>query len=85
MIRIILVFILIVLVYQSLRIVFRSAARAMGEKGERARLRGEEMVLDPECRTYVLKERSVSRTIRGSRVYFCSEACAQKHETRNRN
>ncbi len=84
MIRIILIFILLGLVYQSLKIVFRSAVRAMQEKDARARLQGEEMVLDPECRTYVLKERAVARTIRGKRMYFCSETCAQKHEARGR-
>lgn len=87
MIRTILIFILLLLIYQSLRILFRSAARASREKGgrdERARLRGEDMVLDPECRTYVLKERAVTRSVRGTKLYFCSEACAQRHEERNR-
>lgn len=85
MIRTILIFILLVLVYQSLKIVFRSAVRASREKGERARIRGEEMVLDPECKTYVLKDRAVARAVRGTKEYFCSEACAQKFEARNRN
>jgi YHS domain-containing protein len=85
MIRTILLFILLVLVYQSLKVVLRSAIRASQEKDKRARIRGEEMVLDPECKTYVLKERAVARTVRGTKEYFCSEACAQKFEARNRN
>jgi YHS domain-containing protein len=85
MIRTILIFILLVLVYHALKVVFRSAIGASQKKDERARIRGEEMVLDPECRTYVLKDRAVTRTVRGRKEYFCSESCAQKFEARSRS
>ena len=41
-----------------------------------------EMVLDPECGVYVLKERAVTRVIRGSVLRFCGEACAAAYEAR---
>ncbi len=84
MIRGILVFIFIVLVYSALRTVFRSAHRAYHEKDTRARLKGEEMVLDPECRTYVVKDRAVTRRIGGNVIFFCGEPCARRYEEKNR-
>lgn len=84
MIRVLLLFILIVLVYQAVKTVVRSAIRAASEPDERPRLQGEEMVLDPHCRTYVVKGRSVSRRIDGVVVYFCSSGCAEAFEHQRR-
>lgn len=41
-----------------------------------------DMVRDPECGIYVVKERAVTRSIRGSVLCFCSEDCAAKNEAR---
>ncbi len=85
MIRTVLIFLLLVLIYQAARIVFRSASRAAREKDDRpGPLPGREMVLDPECRTYVVKDRAVVRSVRGTTHYYCSESCARKHEARGR-
>ncbi|MDP3542145.1 MAG: hypothetical protein Q8T11_06695 [Elusimicrobiota bacterium] len=43
-----------------------------------------DMVRDPECGVYVLKDRAVTRIVRGSVLCFCSEACADKNEARGR-
>ena len=43
-----------------------------------------EMVIDPECRVYVLRERAVTRHIRGRILCFCSEDCAATHAARKR-
>ena len=85
MIRNILTLIFIVIIYYTLRTVFRSARKAYYAEEKRERLKGEEMVLDPECRTYVVKARSTVRRISGKPVYFCSEACAKRHEEKSRN
>lgn len=45
-----------------------SASRSFDPKSE-----GEEMVLDPQCRSYVPKSDAVAR---GGR-YFCSQECAR--------
>lgn len=84
MIRLILLFILLMLVFQSLKVVFRSARRVSHGEDGRRRIRGEEMVQDPQCRTYVIKDRAVVRSIGGKRAYFCSEDCAQKFEAGHR-
>ncbi len=83
MMRSLLILISIIFLYYAVRIVFRSALKAYQEQPRR-RLKGEDMVLDPECRTYVIKDRAVTRRIRGSIHSFCSEACAQRYEEAHR-
>lgn len=41
---------------------------------------GDEMVLDPQCKAYVLKDKAVTRIIKGAIVCFCGEACADAYE-----
>lgn len=41
-----------------------------------------DMVRDPECGVFVLKERAVTRVVRGSVLCFCGEECAAKYEAR---
>jgi uncharacterized protein len=85
MIRNILVFIVIIFVYYSLKTVLRSAFKAYHEEPDApVRLKGEEMVLDPECRTYVIKGRALTRRIQGKLHSFCSDACAQRYEEKHR-
>jgi YHS domain-containing protein len=84
MIRSLLIFIAFILVYSALRTVFRSVMHAYRNIEERPKVQGEEMVLDPNCRTYVPKGRALSRRIHGTLTYFCSDACARAYEDRNR-
>ena len=85
MIRNILVLIFIFVIYYALRTVIRSAREAYHAGEKQDRLRGEEMVLDPECHTYVVKARSTALRIGGKSLYFCSETCAKRYEEKNRN
>jgi len=85
MIRNILVLIIILVIYYALRTVFRSARHAYHAGEKRDRLQGEEMVLDPECHTYVVKARSTAIRIGGKPMYFCSATCAKRYEEKNRN
>jgi uncharacterized protein len=85
MIRNILVIVLIIVIYYSLKTVFRSARDAYHAGEKQNRLQGEEMVLDPECHTYVVKARSTALRIGGKSLYFCSEACAKRYEEKTRN
>jgi len=88
MIRAILIFILLAVIYQAVRILFHSALRAAGRGGDAAsgsgRLTGAEMVQDPQCRTFIVKERAVVRRIGGEQVHFCSAACADEYERTHR-
>jgi hypothetical protein len=86
MIRGLLFFLIIVVIYSAIKIVVRSAVKTYrdDEQQRGRRIMGDEMVLDPECRTYVLKDRAVTRRIRGTLVHFCSDACAGRYEDKNR-
>ena len=84
MIRYVLTFIFIFVVYYAIKTVFRAAISAAGKDRRDRQLPGDEMVLDPECRTYVVKHRAVIRRIGGKRCFFCSEACAEQYEQKSR-
>jgi YHS domain-containing protein len=36
---------------------------------------GEDLIKDPQCGTYFLKQRGIETTIDGELVYFCSREC----------
>jgi len=83
--RVLIELIAIIAVYYAIKTVLRSAFRAYHEKdGAPPRLEGKEMVLDPECRTYVVKDRALIRQLGGRPHFFCSEACARRYEERQR-
>ncbi len=85
MIRSLLIVIFLFVLYYALKAVLRSAVKGYREEGRhRADLMGEEMVLDPECRTYVPKGRAVTRRIGNKLCSFCSETCAKRYEVKNR-
>jgi len=86
MIRILLLFLIIFLIYSVLKTVVRSAVKGYHEegKGRSRKILGDEMVLDPECHTYVVKDRAVTRHIQGTLTHFCSDACARRYEEKNR-
>jgi YHS domain-containing protein len=85
MIRNLLVLLVVVIIFSVLKTVFRSALKAYREEGKSpARLKGEDLVLDPQCRTYVIKDRAVTRQVHGKPFFFCSEACARQFEEKHR-
>ncbi len=86
MIRGLLFLLIIFLIYSALKIVVRSAVKGYreDEKGRGRQLMGNEMVQDPECHTYVVKDRAVTRHIQGTLTHFCSDACARRYEDKNR-
>ncbi|MCK9420267.1 MAG: hypothetical protein M0R70_12895 [Nitrospirae bacterium] len=86
MIRGLLVFLVIFVIYSALKTVIRSAVKTyhVDEQRRGKQIMGDEMVLDPECHTYVVKDRAVARRIRGTLTYFCSDACARQYEDKNR-
>ncbi len=86
MIRSLLIFFFILIIYYAVKTVIRSAFTAYHEEEPpRTRFKGNELVQDPQCRTYVIKERAVTRRIRGKLCSFCSEACARQYEEMNRD
>lgn len=84
MMRSFLYFVFILVLYYAVKTVVRSALNASGKEERSSRLPGDEMVQDPECHTYILKERAVTRRIKGKSCFFCSEACAKQYEEKHR-
>ncbi len=40
----------------------------------------DEMVQDPNCKTYIPKRDAIRRTVAGREYFFCSKECADKFE-----
>ena len=56
------------------------AGRTSGS-GSRVPQRGVQMVRDPVCGTFVVPERAIALTDRGSQVFFCSPTCRDKYRS----
>ncbi len=69
------------LAYLALKVLLRWLFRLGTKRVEPASGSGE-MVLDPQCRAYVLKKTAVSRRLRGETVFFCGTDCATAYERR---
>ncbi len=73
------------LVYLGYRVVKAAVApsprvQAGGKAGEI-----DEMVQDPQCRTYVPRREAVRRSVGGRDLYFCSAECAAEFEKASRS
>jgi hypothetical protein len=77
LLRLLLFVIVAWIVFTALRAYF-SARKGSGRNPNLTRPKGEEMVLDPQCQSYVPKSEALLR--KGN--YFCSEKCAALHLTR---
>jgi YHS domain-containing protein len=85
MIRYIIFILFIIAVYYFVKTVTRAVMRGYSQEEKNSRLPGDEMVLDPECRTYVVKDRAISRRIKGTTHFFCSEVCAEQYTHKSRS
>ena len=45
--------------------------------------RGEELVQDPECGTYVPRSEAVAASVGGQRQYFCSPGCRDAYKRKH--
>jgi len=70
LLRLAFLFIIIYIVYSALKPLLRG-----GTKPANPPQLGEQMVLDPQCQTYVPKSDAVIRQGK----FFCSEECAQRY------
>jgi uncharacterized protein len=77
MIRYLILLILGYIVYRTIKAIFRPK-----EELSRGQDRGviDEMVQDPQCKTYVPKREAVKRIFAGETHFFCSDACADKFQ-----
>lgn len=52
-----------------------------GQRGDQ----NTELIQDPQCGTYFLKQNGVGATIQGRRLHFCSEKCRDTYLARHRD
>ncbi|MBE0595785.1 MAG: YHS domain-containing protein [Desulfuromonadales bacterium] len=76
MIRLLIFCLLVFFVYKIFRALLRSLPHGQGnslppEKTQR----GEDMVQDPQCGTYVPRGDALTASVRGQRHHFCSAKC----------
>jgi hypothetical protein len=84
MVRYVFFILAILVLFFVVKAVVRSLFSGSSGHGKKSRLPGDEMVLDPECHTYVVKRRAVARRIGDKLCYFCSDACAKQYEDKSR-
>jgi YHS domain-containing protein len=87
--RILLFAVLLMLVFRALGRVLRGIAEGAGGSPPRSRgtgrsaptapAKGEVMVRDPMCGTYVVQARALSARGRDGQHYFCSEKCRDEY------
>lgn len=73
LIRLAVLFLILYAIFAVARSALRSRSLRSGER--KAELAGEDMVLDPQCRSYIPKSEAVAQAGK----YFCSRDCAQKY------
>jgi YHS domain-containing protein len=49
------------------------------DEPEQTGSRETELIQDPECGTYFLRQRGVPARVDGETLYFCSESCRNKY------
>ena len=82
LVRLILWLIVGFLVYTVFQIIKQALLKPPAPPPEKTS-RGEEMVLDPECGTYVPRNDAIKAQVKGAAHYFCSTDCRDKHQKRN--
>jgi hypothetical protein len=74
--RLIIIFLICYIVIAALKSFFRSKVRSADRKNFTEK--SEDMVLDPQCQSYVPKASAVAE----SGKFFCSRECAQRYLSR---
>lgn len=67
--------------------VFQAVLRAINAPGRppnEKTSRGEDMVKDPQCGTYLPKSDAVPAQMNGRTIYFCSPACQKAYQDKQR-
>jgi YHS domain-containing protein len=75
MIRIILYCLFAYVVYRIARSWFRSLSGPGPQDSGEASRQEAELIQDPHCGTYFLKQRGITAQVRGQTLYFCSKTC----------
>jgi YHS domain-containing protein len=78
MIRFVITLFFLYLVFRLCRTWFRALTGARREEPPAADQEAE-LIRDPQCGSYFLKQRGVSASVRGETVHFCSPACRDRY------
>lgn len=70
------------LVYTVFQVIKQALLKPPGPPAEKTS-RGEEMVQDPECGTYVPSNDAIKVQLKGETHYFCSTDCRDKYQKRS--
>lgn len=83
MIRLLMLGLLFYLGYTLFRSIIRSLIWRRADPPASKSSRGEEMVQDPHCGTYLPRGDALEKTVRGEKRYFCSKACRDAFASRD--
>ncbi len=70
------------LIYTAFQIIKQALKKPSAPPPEKTS-RGEEMVQDPECKTYVPRNDAIKAQVKGTTSYFCSTECRDKYQKRS--
>lgn len=70
------------LVYTVFQIVKQALLKPPQPPAEKT-ARGEDMIQDPECKTYVPKNDAIKALVNGETKYFCSPECRDQYKKSN--
>ena len=76
MIRLFIYLVLAILILKTIKKIFAPVG-----KDERKEInKGEDMVKDPNCNTYIPRHEALSCSIGGVKVFFCSKECMKNYK-----
>lgn len=79
--RLILAVVIVYLIYRLAKSLRTPSNRVhVGSPDNKPPIRGEELVKDPWCGTYVPLSNAYKVTKKGETFYFCSKECSEKYE-----
>lgn len=83
LIRLIIIFVLIYLLYRIIKLFHRSRPEGVSsqqiKKVKNMPTAGEDLVEDPQCHTYVPVSQAYRKEIDGENHYFCSKECYETY------
>jgi len=84
MIRLVIAGIIVYVIYRFSRFLFTPSEKILkSHSGETSRIKGEELIKDPYCGTYVPVSSAHKATLNGRTLYFCSRECLEKYMKEN--
>lgn len=80
--RIVIAFLIFYLIYKAAKMLFLPADRKPEHPPiHQKAIKGEDLVEDPYCHTYVPLSSAYKTSIEGKTVYFCSQKCFERYRS----